>query len=91
MNEMLETAINNIATTYFGNVIVIGLALIALFVVVCVSIGLGFETSLLLSLPIVLAIVAQGLLSGYGWIGDAVLVIIGLAYGFLLIRMLNQG
>lgn len=87
---MLETAVNTIATTYFGNIIVIGLALIAFFIIVCVSIGLSFETSILLSLPIVLAITANGLLSGYGWIGDAVLVIIGLSYGFLVIRMLNK-
>lgn len=57
---------------------------------VSLSIGINFSSAILLSLPISLMIASSGFFSGYGWIADAVLVIVGLAYGFIVVRLLGK-
>lgn len=87
---ILDTLVNTLITNYFGEVWIFGIALLVLFIIVSLSIGLDFSSSIVLSLPISIAIASAGFFSGYGWIGDMVLVIVGLAYGFAIIRLLSK-
>ena len=77
-------------SNFFGEVWIFGLALLVFFVICCLSLGINFAGSLVLALPITVAIASSGFLSGYSWISDVILVIVGLSYGFILFRLLNK-
>jgi len=87
---MIGIAVENLVTTYFGSPWIFGIALLAFFIIVCLSIGIPFESSVVLSVPIVMAIASSGFLAGKGWIGDAVLVVVGIIYGLIVLRLLNR-
>jgi hypothetical protein len=87
---MIDELVNNLISNFFGEVWIFGIALIGIFILVSLAIGLNFSSAIMLSLPISLMIASSGFFSGYGWIADAVLVIVGLAYGLVIVRLLSR-
>lgn len=88
---VLDTIINNMISNFFGEVWIFGIAIILFFIIAVVSMGVNFSSAVILSLPISMAVATSGFLAGYGWIADAILVIIGLTYGFIIIRLISRG
>lgn len=87
---VFEAILQNIVTVYVGQVWILGIVLLGFFFMALLSLGIDFQSTALLSLPLTLTIVSSGLLSGKGWIGDAILVIVGLSYGFLFVKLINR-
>jgi len=87
---MIDAVVNNMVSNFFGQVWVLGLVLILFVIIAMVGVGFNFSSAMIISLPIFLMIVNSGFVSGYSWIGDAVLIIVGLAYGFIMVRLLSK-
>lgn len=82
---------DNLISVFFGETWIFGLFMIALFMIIMVSLGIPFGSAMVLLMPLALGISTFGLLGAKGWIADAVLVIVGLTYATIIIRMMNRG
>lgn len=56
----IDTLVNTVISNYFGQVWIFGLAVIAFFIVVNLSLGIDFQGSIILSIPISLALYQTG-------------------------------
>lgn len=88
---LMDIIVNNLIGVYFGEVWIFGLALIMVFFIVTTSIGMSFQNSAVLSVPIAVATSTIGLLGAKSWISDAVLVIVGITYAIIILRLINKG
>jgi len=87
---VIDTLVNNLVSNFFGEVWILGLVLVLFLIIGSISIGLNFSSSIIISLPIFMMIATSGFLSGKGWISDAILVVAGIAYGFIMVRLLGR-
>lgn len=77
-------------TYYFGSHIAFSLSVVALAIIGLVVIGAPLRVALLLSLPLVAGLSAGAWFGAENWILKAVLLVIGLIYGFVVIKLFNR-
>lgn len=78
---------DNMINNFFGDYVTFALVLSVLFLIMLVSIGIEFKYSIVFTLPIVGGFAALGYFGSFGWIVNALLIVIGLIYGFVLIKL----
>ena len=78
---------DNAVAHFFGDYVTLAFVLTALFIIILVGAGIDFRYAIVFSLPIVGGFAAIGYFGSFGWIVNAFLIVIGLIYGFVLIRM----
>lgn len=88
---LLDVIINNLVGVYFGEVWILGLGLIILMFIIMTTIGLSFQNSAVLTAPMAVAVSSVGLLGGKSWVSDAILVIVGITYAIIVLRLINRG
>jgi len=84
--QLIDYVINQAVTNYFGEMAVFGLLLLFVFTATLIYNRVPFVTSVFLGLPIFLLMVGAGFFTGISWIGSAILVLVGLAYGIVVIK-----
>jgi hypothetical protein len=92
LNEslLIDYVVQQAVSVYFGQMFVLGLVLMFVLLATLMYNGMPFGSSLIVSLPILMLMGAMGLFGGYGWITQAILVVIGITYAIIMTRMFTK-
>lgn len=88
---LLDTLVNNLIGVYFGEAWIFGLFMVLFFFVVMTSLGMPFGNSAVLLTPLAIGMSSIGLFGGKSWISDAILIIVGITYAIIVLRLINRG
>lgn len=88
--EDLVEIINIFTTYYTGSYLLTGVCFLAFFFITMIMYGIEFKYAILFCFPLLVTFMGIGWLVQILWLQPVVLVIIGLFYAFVIIRMMER-
>lgn len=82
---------DNMVSEFFGNYVILALVLTLIFLIILIGSGIDFRFAIIFSLPILAGFASIGWFGSNGWVVNLALLMVGIIYGYTLIKLFGGG